>query len=512
MNKIILFILLILLKSNLTYPQTKDIIENVTYQTIQENWDNFFELLSIPNDGYDTKNINKNIKWCENKFLELGFTIEKVNANSNNLEIPNHPLIIANKIISEKLKTVLIYFHMDGQPVDPSKWNQKNPYIPVLKENIEGNWNTIDINRIYNNPNREWRIFGRSTSDDKGPPMMLINALKIINKLNLEPKFNIKLIIDFQEEMSSPTISSAVNLYKEKLKSDFLLIIDGPSHPSNEPTLTFGARGISKITLTTYGPKKPQHSGHFGNYAPNPAFTLSKILSSMKDYSGRVLIPKFYDGIKIGENTSKILSAVPDDENKIKKQLGIAFPDNVGKNYQESLQYPSLNIRGLSSGWVKKEVRTIVPDKAIAEIDIRLVKESDPKRLINLVKNHIIKEGAYVIENRDPTNKERNTKKHIVRFDSSISYLAFRTDINSPIGIWASSALYKAFGRKPIKIRTSGGSIPISPFVSTLNIPALTYPSVNKDNNQHSPNENIKIGNFIDGTLGMTYLLLEKIN
>ena len=99
---------------------------------------------------------------------------------------------------------------MDGQPVDPSKWNQKNPYIPVLKENIEGNWNTIDINRIYNNPNREWRIFGRSTSDDKGPPMMLINALKIINKLNLEPKFNIKLIIDFQEEMSSPTISSAV--------------------------------------------------------------------------------------------------------------------------------------------------------------------------------------------------------------------------------------------------------------------------------------------------------------
>ena len=84
--------------------------------------------------------------------------------------------------------------------------------------------------------------------------------------------------------------------------------------------------------------------------------------------------------------------------------------DNVGKNYQESIQYPSLNIRGLSSGWVKKEVRTIVPDKAIAEIDIRLVKESDPKKLIDLVKNHIIKEGAYIIENRDPTNEERNTK------------------------------------------------------------------------------------------------------
>jgi acetylornithine deacetylase/succinyl-diaminopimelate desuccinylase-like protein len=512
MNRIIFYIVLILLKSEISYSQKKDKIDSIAFETIQENWNDFFKMLSIPNDGYDTKNIYKNIDWCEKTFSDLGFTFEKVSANTNNEEIPNHPLLIGNKIISKTLKTVLIYFHMDGQPVDPSKWNQENPYIPVLKEKVEGNWEEIDIQKINNSPNREWRIFGRSTSDDKGPPMMLINALKIIKKLNLEPKFNIKLIIDFQEEMSSPTIASAVQLYKEKLKSDFLLIIDGPQHPSNEPTLTFGARGISKITLTAYGPINPQHSGHFGNYAPNPAFTLSKILSSMKDYSGRVLIPGFYDGIKIGENTIKILQAVPDDENQIKKQLGIAFPDNVGNNYQESIQYPSLNIRGLSSGWVRKEVRTIVPDNAIAEIDIRLVKESNPEKLIGLVKNHIINEGAYVIENRDPTIEERNTKKHIIRFDSSISYLAFRTEINSPIGNWASSALKKAFGREPVKIRTSGGSIPISPFVSTLNVPALTYPSVNKDNNQHSPNENIKIGNFIDGVLGMTYLLLEEIN
>ena len=201
-----------------------------------------------------------------------------------------------------------------------------------------------------------------------------------------------------------------------------------------------------------------------------------------------------------------------DNENEIKKDLMIASPDRVGNNYQESLQYPSLNIRGLNSGWVKKEARTIIPDQAIAEIDVRLVKESDPHRLIKLIKNHIIKQGAYVIENRDPTEEERLENSNIIRFDSKVSYLAFRTEIDSPIGNWASSALKKAFGRTPIKIRTSGGSIPISPFVTILDVPALTYPSVNKDNNQHSPNENIKIGNFIDGTLGMVYLLLEKIN
>jgi len=495
-----------------SFSQSDKEIENRTIETIQRNWDTFFSMLSIPNDGYYTDDISKNIKWCEEKFGALGFKVEKIKAETTNPDIPNHPLIIAHKNISEDFKTVLIYFHMDGQPIDPSKWNQDNPYIPILSQNINGKWTEIERDKIYDNPDREWRIFGRSTSDDKGPPMMLINALETLSKLKIKPKFNIKLIIDFQEEMGSPTIVSAVSKYKEKLESDFLLIIDGPSHPSNEPTLTFGARGISRITLTSYGPIKPQHSGHFGNYAPNPALNLSKILSSMKDYNGRVMIPGFYDGIKLGEETMKILKAVPDNENEIKKDLMIASPDKVGNNYQESLQYPSLNIRGLNSGWVKKEARTIIPDQAIAEIDVRLVKESDPHRLINLIKNHIIKQGAYVIENRNPTKEERLKNSNIIRFDSKVSYLAFRTEIDSPIGNWASSALKKAFGRTPIKIRTSGGSIPISPFVTILDVPALTYPSVNKDNNQHSPNENIKIGNFIDGTLGMVYLLLEKIN
>ena len=184
----------------------------------------------------------------------------------------------------------------------------------------------------------------------------------------------------------------------------------------------------------------------------------------------------------------------------------------VGNNYQEAIQYPSLNVRGLNSGWVGKEARTIVPDIAVAEIDVRLVKESKPKELLNLIKNHIIDQGAYVIEGREPSSEERLTKKNIIRYDSKISYLAYRTEINSPIGNWATRALKKAFLEDPIKKRTSGGSIPISPFVTTLNVPALTYPSVNKDNNQHSPNENIRVGNFIDGTLGMVYLLLEDID
>jgi len=504
-----LIILFFILSVNNSFTQSRKKILETTNEIIQGNWNRFFEMLSIPNDGYDSPNIEKNIQWCEKTFSDLGFKLERVKAKSTSPSMPNHPLLIGNKFLSEKLKTILIYFHMDGQPVDPSKWNQKDPFIPILTENVNGKWKEIDRNKILNKPNPNWRIFGRSTSDDKGPPMMLVNALETLNKLNIQPKFNIKLIIDFQEEMGSPTIVDAVSKFKEKLKSDYLLIIDGPRHPSNKPTLTFGARGISRITLTSYGPVKPQHSGHFGNYAPNPAMNLSKVLSSMKDYSGRVIIPGFYDGIIISDKIKTILDAVPDDENQIKKDLLISTPDKVGNNYQEAIQYPSLNIRGLKSGWVGKEVRTIIPSTAIAEIDVRLVKESNPNRLLKLIKDHIINEGAYVIESREPTIEERLSQNNIIRFDSKISYLAYRTEIDSPIGKWASSALKKAFEEDPIKKRTSGGSIPISPFVTTLNVPALTYPSVNKDNNQHSPNENIRVGNFIDGTIGMVYLLLE---
>ena len=508
-----LFFLIFILSINISASsQSRKKILETTNEVIQSNWNNFFEMLSIPNDGYDTPNIERNIEWCELTFSRLGFNMERVKAESTSPSMPNHPLLIGNKFISNKFKTVLIYFHMDGQPVDPSKWNQSDPFDPILTENINGGWVEIDRDRINTNPDPDWRIFGRSTSDDKGPPMMLVNALEVLEKLNKKPEFNIKLIIDFQEEMGSPTVVSAVSLYKEKLKSDFLLIIDGPRHPSNKPTLTFGARGISRITLTSYGPIKPQHSGHFGNYAPNPAMNLSKILSSMKDYDGVVTIPGFYDGVTLTNDIRKILDEVPDDEEAINNDLLISSPDKVGNNYQEAIQYPSLNVRGLKSGWVGKEARTIVPDIAIAEIDVRLVKESEPEKLLNMIKDHIIKEGAYVINSREPTNEERLTKKNIIRYDSKISYLAYRTEIDSPIGNWASRALKNAFLEEPIKKRTSGGSIPISPFVTTLNVPALTYPSVNKDNNQHSPNENIRVGNFIDGTLGMVYLLLEKIN
>jgi acetylornithine deacetylase/succinyl-diaminopimelate desuccinylase-like protein len=363
--------------------------------------------------------------------------------------------------------------------------------------NSKGEWQEIPWDNLKKDYDEDWRVFARSASDAKAPINSFLIALDIMDEQNLEPNYNIKVIMDMEEEMGSPNLPNAVKKYRKKLKADRLVILDGPRHPSNEPTLTFGARGIATIQLKVHGPKYPQHSGHYGNYVPNPAIRLSQIIASMKNQDGIVTIDGFYDGIEISDKARKVMAQVPDDENEIRRSIGISEIDKVADNYQESIQYPSLNVRGLKSGWVEKEVRTIIPSFALAEIDVRLVKETDPNRLIGLIKEHIQNQGYHIIK-KDPSDEERMKYGKLITFKSKISYTAFRTPIDSPIGDWLTSAIRNGFEMEPIIKRTSGGSVPISPFVNTLGVPAVTVPTVNPDNNQHSPNENIRVGNLIE--------------
>ena len=461
------------------------------------------ELLSLPNDAFYPDDLEKNVIWCESEFGKRGFTTTRINTETA-------PLLLAERRHKKAEKTVLIYLQIDGQPVDSTRWFQESPYTPTLKKkNASDAWETISWDSISNYED-DWRVFARSASDAKGPVAMFLTALDAAAEAKIQPNYNIKVIMDFEEELGSPRLPQAVTDNAELLKADMLIIFDGPRHITNRPTLTFGARGIATITLTTYGPVVPQHSGHFGNYAPNPALHLSKLLAAMKDEGGKVTIPGFYDGIEINAQTEKILKAVPDDETQIKKRLQIAQADKVGSYYQEAIQYPSLNIRGMQSGWIDEKVRTIIPGWARAEIDVRLVLESDPERLLALIKAHIEDQGSYVID-RAPTKEERLMHNQIVTFSSEISYQSFRTDFDSEVGLWLRSALENAFGEQPIMIRMSGGSIPISPFVTTLGIPAVTVPTVNRDNNQHSPNENLRLGNYREGIKTMLAILKEKL-
>ena len=451
------------------------------------------EFLSIPNNALIEGHAENNLRWLKSAFEGRGFVTQELPTVSKTAFFAEYK----SKNASE---TVLFYMHFDGQPVEPDKWFQDDPFLPVLKEQINGEWQQVSWSKLESGYDDDLRVFARSASDDKGPIIMLLQAFDIMKSRGQEPKFNVKVILDPEEEQGSRGMPDAVKKYREILEAGHMVILDGPIHDSNSPTIVFGCRGIASVELTVYGPRLPQHSGHFGNYAPNPALRLSQLLASMKDDQGRTIIPGFYQGIDL-EAVKEILAAVPDDAEKINKRVGIAQPDQVGRNYQEAVNYPSLNIRGFRSGWVGEEARTIVPDKAVATIDIRLVPETDGARLVGLVRKHIEEAGYYIIEGRDPTEEERMSQAKIIRFDHDPASMwkAFNTPINSPTGKWLYTTLKEGHNQEVARIRLHGGSVPIAFFVNGLGIPAVLVPVVNPDNNQHSPNENLRLGHYKNG-------------
>ncbi|MGB3149738.1 MAG: M20/M25/M40 family metallo-hydrolase [Maribacter sp.] len=482
-----IFLLVLLLNSFSIFPQDSSQIKSHVRHTIDE----LRNFVAIPNDALNADDIDANLIWLRNKFNERGF-------NTSILETENLPLFFAALPMDDSKPTILFYMHLDGQSVDASKWNQPNPYETVLKSKDGDQWKAESFEDLNDDINYDWRLFGRSTSDDKGPIVMFLNAIDLLKKDNVSIPFNVKVILDSEEERSSAPLPNAVKKYRELLKSDFLVINDGPVHVSGKPTIVYGCRGITTLSLTTYGPIKPQHSGHYGNYAPNPGFQLAQLLTTMKDKEGRVLIPSYYDGINIDEGTRAVLKSVPDNDVSIAEELQFKTPEKVGSFYQEALQYPSLNIRGMGSGWIGEQARTIVPATATAELDLRLVPESDGTKLKSLVKKHIEKEGFFITDG-PPTKKQRMEHDKIITVLEGSVTDAFRTDLDNPYGNFLVNTLKEKIEDDVVQIRIMGGTVPIAPFINELKIPAFIVPMVNPDNNQHSPNENLRIGQIAYG-------------
>ena len=447
--------------------------------------------VSIPNVSPDPEQLEINMDWIQPYFEALDFKVRRLKTHTT-------PIFLASRIIDENAKTLLFYFHLDGQAVNPENWDQEDPFVPVLKAFDESQWKTIDWNRLKENIDPAWRIFGRAAADDKGPISMMLTALEIMQRQDLTSQFNIKILLDPEEESGSDGFIETIDQYRADYAADYMIIMDGPAHNSNRPTLTFGCRGIARCNITIYGAKLPQHSGHYGNYAPNPVFRMAHLLSSMKSEKGKVLIDGFYDDIPMTGEIENILKAVPDQEETIKKGLVIAEADEVGAYYQQSLQYPSLNVRHIETSWKGPGLKTVIPEYVTAHLDVRLVSETDGKEQIKKVREHIADQGFYVID-RSPTDEERLTYPLIATFNAPGYVNAFRTEIDSRLGQTISAAVESAFGEAPVRIRTMGGTVPIIPAVNALEIPAIIVPMVNMDNNQHNPNENIRIGNIETG-------------
>lgn len=458
------------------------------------------ELMAIPNVAADRENIRRNATHLKALFDKRGFRAEV-------LETAGNPLVFAELRVPNATRTLLIYSHYDGQPVDPKGWKQKDPFVPVFRS---GGLAAPEIPNALTSTKLDpsWRVFGRSASDDKSPIVMLLAAVDALKAAGSGPSVNVKVILDGEEEAGSPNLVPAIATYRDRLSADLMVILDGPQHSSGRPTIAYGARGIARVDITVFGPRAGVHSGNYGNWIPNPAQRLALLLASMKDEQGRILVKDWTAGIApLTADEQAMVAAVPEDAAAMLRAFGVAKPEPAFPRLQDALQYPALNVRGMSSAFVGAGARTIIPDSATASIDIRLVKETPASTMIEKIRAHVLAQGYHVVEGV-PDDETRGFHPKIARLATfGDGTNAFRTAPSDPHARALASALRTAHGIEPVHLRTLGGTVPIAPFIEALGFPAVLVPTVNFDNNQHEENENLRLANLFEGILTVAAIL-----
>jgi acetylornithine deacetylase/succinyl-diaminopimelate desuccinylase-like protein len=324
----------------------------------------------------------------------------------------------------------------------------------------------------------------------------------------VKPKSNIKLVFEGEEEAGSPHFGQILEANRELFSGDVWLICDGPVHQSRQQLIAFGARGIAMVDITLYGPKRELHSGHYGNWAPNPAMMLVKLLNSLKNDSGKVLIEHYYDNIEpLSATEKRAIAEAPDFDEELKKELWLGSTEGSPKKLIELLQQPSLNIRGMASARVGAQASNVIPSTATASIDMRLVKGMDHKQTIARFMEHVRKQGYFIVDT-DPSADALMSHERVAKVVSKEGgYNAVRTSMDLPISKEVIRAVESARG-PVVKVPTMGGSVPLDMIERALGTHTITVPIANHDNNQHSFNENIRVQNLWDGIELMAALLI----
>lgn len=466
----------------------------------------FVQLLSIPNVSGDLANVRKNAEFIRKMMNERGI-------GTRIMETAGNPVVFGELKVTDAARTLMFYVHYDGQPVDPSRWTGTHPFRPALRPGKLKAGTTepepIPFPVPGDNFNEDWRIYARSASDDKVPIIAILTALDALKLSGIKLKHNLKFIFEGEEEMGSINLRPFLEKHRDLFEGDVLFMCDGPAYYSGDPTLFFGVRGITTLELTVYGPNTSVHSGHYGNWAPNPAVRLAHLLASMRDTTGRVKIKGFYDTVvPLTDTEIKALRAVPSFEDEIKENYGFSGEETNWGSLLQSIQHPALNINGLRCGWVGEQQRTIVPATATAAIDIRLTMGNDPEDMVQKVIAHIQEQGYHVVDH-EPDHKTRMSHPLIAKvIAKEDGYRAHRTPMDLPVSQMAIRSLEKLSGRNPVFLPSLGGSLPIHMFYAALKVPIIGVSIANHDNNQHQQDENIRIGHLWQGIETCAALLM----
>ena len=461
----------------------------------------FMALLAIPNVSRDTANIQRNAEAIRDALIRRGVDARLVSLPGAN------PLVFGEIRTPGATRTIGFYAHYDGQPLDPKEWATP-PFTPTLRSKaLDAGGAAIPLPAAGTPFDPESRIYARGAADDKAPIIAQLTALDAIKAAGLAHKSNIKFMFEGEEEAGSPNLMPILQANRALFAADIWLMCDAPVHQSRKQALYFGSRDGIRLDLTVYGPKNELHSGHYGNWAPNPALLLARLLASMKGESGRVLIDGFYDdAAPLSAAERKAVAEAPNIDRELMRELWLGSTEGDGLSLTELITLPSLNIRGMASSRIGAEASNVIPATATASIDIRLVKGMDPQRTGDRVLAHIRRQGFFIVD-KPATPEVRMAHPRVVWVDRGRSGLgAVRTPMDLPIAQDVIRVVEQVRG-PTVKLPNMGGNLPLADVERPLGTRTIIVPIGNHDNNQHSFDENLRLQNLWDGIELMAALL-----
>lgn len=456
----------------------------------------FAELLKRPNRAFTPEN-RETALYIRDLMREAGVDTRLVELEAA------FPVVLGVLQVPGATRTLGIYVHYDGQPADPANWTHP-PFEPTLySAAMEAGGAPIDFPRDGQPVNPEWRLYARSAGDDKAPIAAILPVLHSFREAGVTPTSNLIFLFDGEEEAGSPHLAEFMQLESEVLDAvDIWLFFDGPSHASGRPQFVYGVRGSFGMEVTVYGATRNLHSGHYGNWAPDTGNILARLLVSMKDDEGKVLVDGWYESFDpIGPEERAALEAMPDWDAELKRELGLMHTEGEPQSLPERLLAPALNVRGITSGNTGSLARNVIPNTAVAALGIRMVKGNTIEQLRGMIIDHIEAQGFHVVD-REPTMDERLTYPRIAKVTGGeTGSIAARTSMANPfaksVADAATAAAERAFGADAlISAPGMGGTLPLYLFTDVAGKAAVVVPIANHDNNQHAPDENLRIANL----------------
>jgi acetylornithine deacetylase/succinyl-diaminopimelate desuccinylase-like protein len=457
----------------------------------------YLQMVAIPNVHGDVPHLEQNAAFLQAMLNRHGFTAQIWNTSGA-------PVVFGEHRTAGAKKTLLFYIHFDGQPVAAKEWAQPDPFIPVLRDDsIEAGGKIVDAAHAESFP-PQWRIYARSAGDDKVPIEALCAAMDAIAD---QPSVNVKVFLHGEEEGSGPSLDEVLPKHAAELAADVMLLLDGPQHASGRPTIYYGARGGAGLEVTVYTANSAMHSGNYGNWMPDANVRLAQLIASMVSGEGRVAIKDFYADVPaFSPDVQRMLDRVPDPGATMQHMFGVNQPDAVGRTLQEDLNLPSFSIHTMQGG----EAGGVIAAQATAQIAMRLVVENKPQVMIDRVIDHIRAQGYFVVDH-DPDTATLAAHPRVAKITYRVprdgESGAWRTDPNIPIVLSVRDTLERTSHGELVEIRTLGGSVPATPFIQILHLPVVGMSLANYDDNQHTNNENLRLGNLWDGIATLSALL-----